>query len=280
MASPRPQALARRAYRRVRSLRAAREDASFRTAIRSDPDAPALLLSPHWDDAALDCWELLAGQGELVVVNVFSGIPEPGRLTLWDEITGAEDSAARARERLAEDAVVLGRAGRAPVNLGFLDLQYRRGDTPGLGALDSAVAGAAGAASHVFAPAGIGSHPDHELARRYARMLLRAGLPVTLYAELPYCVMHGWPDWVDGRAPDPNRNVDAFWRSFLEGVPEMPELRSARVHRLDDASAAAKLDALRCYATQFSAIEYGARGLLSDPEIHRYEVSWELRAPS
>jgi hypothetical protein len=61
----------------------------------------------------------------------------------------------------------------------------------------------------------------------------------------------------------------------------MPALRSAHVERLDDAAAAAKLEAMRCYATQLPALEYGARGLLADAEIHRDEVRWELApAPS
>ena len=108
-------------------------------------------------------------------------------------------------------------------------------------------------------------------------MLSRAGIPVSLYAELPYCILHGWPSWVDGREPEDNRNVDAYWRQFLGGVPEMPPLRSAHVERLDDTSAAAKLASMRCYATQLPCLDYGARKLLADPEIHRFEVSWELR---
>jgi hypothetical protein len=128
----------------------------------------------------------------------------------------------------------------------------------------------------VYVPAGLGGHVDHLLTRRYGRMLLRTGMAVELYADLPYCVLHGWPGWVDGRAPEANRNVDAFWSSFLEDVPEMGPLRSARVERLDDAAAAAKLEAMSCYGTQFPCLSYGARGLLSDPEIHRFEVRWEL----
>ena len=94
-------------------------------------------------------------------------------------------------------------------------------------------------------------------------MLLRAGLPVTLYADLPYCVLHGWSHWVDGAEPDPHRNVDEFWLEFLKGVPEFPALRSARVKRLDDTAAAAKFEAMRCYETQFSGLDYGAGRLLS-----------------
>jgi LmbE family N-acetylglucosaminyl deacetylase len=269
--------LPRRVYRRRRERRAEREERRFRSALEVDPDAPELVLSPHLDDAVLDCWSVLASEREVRVVNIFSGAPADGQLAIWDAITGAEDSAQRVRERLAEDARALAGAGREPANLGLLDSQYRLGaPEPALQRIDGAIAALVSAASRLYVPAGIGAHADHVLARRYGRMLLRAGMPVTLYAELPYCVLHGWPSWVDGRPAEPYRNVDAFWHSFLAALPEMPPLRSARVERLDDERAAAKLAALRCYETQFPCLNYGGRGLLEDPEIHRFEVHWEL----
>ena len=258
-------------------MREARQESRFRARIRIDPQAPALLLSPHMDDAVLDCWSMLAGDRELEVVNIFTGVPAPGRVTLWDAITGALDSAERVRDRIAEDERALGRAGRKPVNLPFLDAQYRPPPpAPSLDDLDLALASVLPSASHLYVTAGIGSHPDHLLARRYGRVLLREGMPVTLYAELPYCVLHGWPAWVDGREPDPHRDVDAHWQSFLENLPEMPGLRAAQVQRLEDDLASAKLEAMRCYETQIRGLDYGGRGLLADPEIHRFEVSWEL----
>jgi hypothetical protein len=276
---PGPGTVPRTLYRHSRALRAAYLERRFRTRIGFDAQAPELLLSPHLDDAVLDCWSVLSDERELNVVNIFAGIPAPGPLTLWDAITGAADSPSRARERIAEDAVALAEARRQPLNLTLLDAQYRK-PPPALQLedLDLAIAAHVRSASRVYVPAGIGAHPDHQLTRRYGRMLARAGLPVTLYAELPYCVFHGWPYWVDGREPDPKRDVDAFWESFLGDVPEMPALRGAHVERLDDAGAAAKLAAMRCYATQLPALDYGARGLLADPEIHRFEVRWELRA--
>jgi len=107
--------LPRRLYRRLGERRRRVEEERFRTGLRFDAGARELLLSPHWDDAVLDCFTLLDSERELNVVNVFSGVPAPGKLTLWDAITGATDSAVRARERLAEDAVALARAGREPV---------------------------------------------------------------------------------------------------------------------------------------------------------------------
>ncbi len=265
-------------YRRLRNRREVREERSFRTLLGVDANAPELVLSPHWDDAVLDCWGLLSSDRALSVVNVFAGVPTPGGIRgAWDAITGARDSAERARERIAEDAGALARAGRTATALDFLDAQYRPPPrAPRLEDLDRALAGSVQRAARVYVPAGLGGHPDHMLVRRYGRMLSRAGMPVTLYADLPYCAIHGWPHWVDGTEPDPHRNIDAFWMSFLEKVPEMRELRSARVERLDDQAAAAKLEAMRCYVTQLPALDYGARGVLVDPAIHRFEVSWEL----
>jgi LmbE family N-acetylglucosaminyl deacetylase len=269
--------LPRSARRRLRALRESREESRFRARLRFDPQAPELLLSPHWDDAVLDCWSVLTSERQVTVVNLFAGAPPPGRLAPWDAITGATDSAVRARERIAEDARALARAGRTPVNLPFLDAQYRTtSDTPSLEEIDRALGVAVPSASRVYVTAGVGGHLDHLLARRYGRMLLRAGLPVTLYADLPYCVLHGWPHWVDGVEPDSHRNVDAFWLEFLKGVPEFPGLRNAHVERLDDIAAAAKLEAMRCYETQFPGLDYGAGRLLSDSAIHRFEVCWSL----
>lgn len=236
------------------------------------------MLSPHWDDAVLDCWSLLASDRQLNVVNFFAGIPPPGSPGVWEAIIGARDPAERARERMAEDTRALARAGRQPLNLPLLDAQYRR-PTPHalrLEDLDRTLAAEVQSAARVYVPAGIGSHLDHLLTRRYGRMLLRAGMPVTLYAELPYCIFHGWPCWVDGREPAPNRNVDAYWQSFLRDVPEMPSLRSAEVERLDGPTASAKCEAMQCYET---SLNYGVRRLLADPAFHGYEVRWELVRP-
>jgi hypothetical protein len=267
--------LPRDVHRRIHALRRDRRDRAFRPRLRIDSHAPELLLSPHCDDAVLSCWSVLASDRDLSVVNLFAGVPQPGRAGVWEAVIGARDSAERVGQRMAEDAGALARAGRRPVNLPLIDAQFRRQVRPvlGLQELDRALAAEIQGASRVYVPAGIGSHVDHLLARRYGRMLLRAGMPVSLYAELPYCTFHGWPPWVDGRAPEPRRDVDAYWQSSLQGVPEMPALRSAEVARLDSPTAKLKGEAVRCYET---SLNYGVRYLLSDPAFGGFEVRWEL----
>jgi hypothetical protein len=276
MSGMRPPAAARMLHARVRILRRDLADRRFSPALAYDPGAPQLILSPHLDDAVLDCWSVLSGPEEVVVVNVFAGVPPPVPVPVWDAITGASDSAARVRERQAEDGAALARAGREPHNLALLDAQYRKPPPLRLRDLDTLITAVVLRASRVYATSGIGGHPDHLLARRYALALVAGGMPVTLYADLPYCLMHGWPDWVDGRTADPTRNVDPFWEQFLDGVPRMPPLRDAHVRRLDDRAAHEKLEAMSTYATQWSALSFGGRDMLADPEIHRFEVFWEL----
>jgi hypothetical protein len=268
-----------RVQRRLDAERRQLVERRFRSSVIADPAAPALLLAPHFDDAALSAWGLLSGDRDLQVATVFGGLPEPGVLTRWDALTGATESLARTRERIAEDDGALGLVGKRARRLDLLDGEYREPEPPyAMTTVDRAVSGAFPRLSTVYAPAGIGGNQDHQLVRWYARMLLRVGIEVHLYADFPYCVAHGWPGWVDGREPDPHRDVDVFWNSFLVAVPEMPPLREATVTRLDEAGAAAKLAALDRYSSQLTALSPGGRDLLREPEIHRYEVRWRLRA--
>src|SRR3954447_1479465 len=97
--------------------------------------AATVILSPHRDDAVLSVWHVLAGPGDVRVVNVFTGAPTGAGPGWWDELSGGGDPAARARapgpaapgaaEREAEDRAALSLAGRDAVSLGFVDNQYR-----------------------------------------------------------------------------------------------------------------------------------------------------------
>src|SRR5436190_795304 len=44
------------------------------------------ILSPHPDDAVLSLWHVLAGPGEVAVVNVFAGRPAGSELGWWDAL--------------------------------------------------------------------------------------------------------------------------------------------------------------------------------------------------
>src|ERR1700679_1179294 len=93
------------------------------------PDT-TVILSPHFDDAVLSCWHVLASAREVLVVNVFAGEPAAGTLGWWDRLAGAPASAEVVRARVEEDRRVLALTGCTAVNLPFLDGQYRESNQP------------------------------------------------------------------------------------------------------------------------------------------------------
>jgi hypothetical protein len=245
-------------------------DRRFRSPLELDPAAPAVLLSPHHDDAVLDCFSVLAGDDPVEVVNVFGGIPDHDELPSWDRICGATNLAEHIRNRIDEDRRALATLGREPYNLPFLGENYRAGGPPPtLQEVADALAAVVPAASRVLAPAMLGPPiPDHVLVRTLA---LRLGLPVTLYADLPYAVGFGWPHWVTGAPKDPRLDVDVFWARFL--LPQQTAVEPSVV-ALTPTESARKLGAMRLYETQWAGLD--AVGKLSDPAIHGFEVYWEL----
>jgi LmbE family N-acetylglucosaminyl deacetylase len=233
-----------------------------------------VVVSPHLDDALFSAWHLLAGAGDVRVVNVFTGMPPEGTVPpRWDRLTGARDSVQRMRERLDEDGRALGLAGRTAVGLDFLDSQYREGPVDA-GALEAALERAAGDAELV-APAGIGEHSDHVAVRDAALALVARGAPVSFYAELPYATEFGWPAWVDVSDPDPFVDPDAYWSDAW--APLFDAHYAPIPIELDAETQRHKIEAMREYRTQFPALEGGDRQRLTHPTLVRYEVLFVQR---
>jgi LmbE family N-acetylglucosaminyl deacetylase len=238
------------------------------------PDAPMVILSPHLDDAVLSAWSVLTGPEDVVVLNVFAGVPEDGVPPRWDRVVRARDSRELVRERIAEDEEALAVAGRKPVNLSLLDGQYRDGDPSDL---DAAVTAAVPTASSLHAPAAIRGHRDHELVRDVALELgAHAGIPVALYADLPYAIYFGWPAWVTGEEPDPRLDPEVDWEVALASAPVDRDQLVPSVVRLDDRTVAEKRRAVRAYRSQFAALNRGPLGALDHPRVLPFEVSWSV----
>ena len=232
------------------------------------------LISPHFDDAVLSCWHLVGADADLRIVNVFTGTPgTPGPHGWWDRLTGATDSQERMRERAAEDLTALATGGRSAVALDFLDEQYRDEAQP-LDPIVERLRSEIQPGCRLVAPAALGDHTDHALARDACAALIDEGYPLTLYADLPGATRYDWPVWVTGGEPDPYLSVDVYWRDALAGAGFDPDALRPVVHELDGPELDRKLKALRHYRTQAAALRTYAR--LDDPEVLRYEVTWDV----
>jgi len=209
----------------------------------------AVILSPHLDDAVLSCWHLLTQPGEVLVINVFAGIPASSDgPAWWDRFTGATDSAKRVHERLEEDRRALALAGRTAVSLGFLDEQYRQREQP-LTPLTKRIERHVAPGARIYAPAAFANHTDHVLVRAAAVELRAAGFAVSFYGALA-----------------------------RTGIP--PQRMTTAVHELDAGALALKLAAVHAYRSQLDGLVEFAGRQLTDPETLGYEVVWTTPSPA
>ncbi len=135
-----------------------------------------VVVSPHFDDAALGTSHLLGAHPGSTVVTVFAGRPRayPAEPTEWDALGGfraGDDVIAIRRE---EDRAAMAVLQAQPVWLDFVDWQYLDKDersTPEQVAneLEPALRGVAPTA--VFVPMGI-ANPDHETTHDAARLVI------------------------------------------------------------------------------------------------------------
>ena len=234
------------------------------------------ILSPHFDDAVLSCWQLLAGPADVTVVNVFTAEPPAGTPPpWWDRATGATDPVERMRERRREDAAALALVGTSSVELGLLDDQYRSAQ-PSLREVVERIAFEVAPQAIIHAPGAFDGHPDHVLVRNAALELARAGRPVALYADLPHASAHGWPAWLSGEPSAAAREIAAEWDRVLRDAGLVVEELVRRVHPLDAPTRARKLQALACYASQRVALDRYAFAPLDDPRALAWEVGWKV----
>ena len=234
------------------------------------------ILSPHFDDAVLSCWQLLAGRADVTVVNVFTALPPAGTPPpWWDRATGATDPIERMLERRREDAAALALVGRSSVELGLLDDQYRCAQLS-LHQVVQRITLALTPQAVIHAPGAFEGHPDHVLVRDAALELARAGRAVVLYADLPHANARGWPAWLSGEPSVPASEIAADWDRVLWEAGLVVQKLVRRVHPLDAPTRARKLQALACYESQRVALDRYAFVPLDDPRALAWEVRWEV----
>jgi LmbE family N-acetylglucosaminyl deacetylase len=236
------------------------------------------ILSPHFDDAVLSCWQLLDAPDDVMVVNVFTAAPPAGTpAPWWDRSTGATDPVERMHERREEDVAALALAGRSSVGLGLLDDQYRHAQLSVCDVVQR-ITQEVEPGRILHAPGAFDGHPDHVLVRDAALELARAGRAVVLYVDLPHASARGWPAWLSGEQSPLAREIAADWDRVLSEAGLVLANLVCRVQPLDAPTRARKLQSVTAYKTQRAALDRYAFVPLDDPRALAWEVSWEVPA--
>lgn len=238
----------------------------------------SLIISPHLDDAVLSATSPILAAKAADVVTVFAGVPDEGtRPGWWDRVTRAVNPAERVLQRVQEDTAAMAELGARAHHLDEMDGQHRDGpaDTQRIAnQLRSFVE----SAHDVWIPAGIGGHKDH-IAVRDGALVAHETWPcvsgahrsIHLYADVPYSIRYPWP----GRSEQQDFLDAEFWLDSEMrrcGISDWDLTPEWSVMTPD--AGARKLRAMRCYQTQWAALDLG-RMLTADPDsLLRYELSW------
>jgi hypothetical protein len=212
------------------------------------PSGALLVVSPHFDDAALSCAVLLDRGEPVDVLTVFAGAPEPPQRGWWDERCGFASSAESVPARRREDEKALAPGGHRIRVLDLLELQHFDGPRPAADAdrIAEAVRGwlaemdggtvalPAGAgwaprwlpprlAKKLREPRGPEPHQDHVFIREALLPAKLEGASLVLYEELPYL-------WGGSAARAARRAASAHgYRAQLEIVPVDRERKAKRL---------------------------------------------------
>jgi LmbE family N-acetylglucosaminyl deacetylase len=210
---------------------------------------PALLVSPHLDDAVFACGEWLSAHAGTRVVTVFAGMPQDAsQRTDWDARCGFDNARQAVPARREEDRAALALLGCEPCWLDFGDSQY--GHTPSVAAVAQALAaelGRLGADDLFIFPLGL-FHSDHRLVHEACMAAWRAQpRPALLYEDALY---RGIPGLLQQRL------AQLLQRGLtLTPAKEAPP-----------GAAALKARAVQCYASQLRAFGPGGYDDTARPE--------------
>ena len=191
-----------------------------------------VVVSPHFDDAAMGAGHLVASYPGTTVVTVMGGRPAayPEVPSDWDALGGFGPGDDVVGVRRAEDTAAMAVLGAAPVWLEFADHQYlspadRPSAEDAAPALESAVL--ASGASAVFFPMGLGN-PDHVVTHEAALLVRERHLDLAwfCYEDHGYKHLPGMLSWRVARllrrrpwatpaivphTPDEDRKRRAIW---------------------------------------------------------------------
>ncbi len=224
-----------------------------------------VILSPHFDDAVLNCWHIFIKKNT-TVVNIFSGIPPRGTSTLWDRICGQSDSQLMMQQRKAENANAATIAGNksSQLFLNLLDNQYRpKSDSPSVNKLTTSFEKMVSGSVKYYAPLAISRvyrHPDHILIRKVGLELKRRGHEVYFYPDHPYM-----------SSPKTAKELSLNrTKKLAEKVLKLP--LSIEVNSLDKSQIEKRYLALRAYKSQYTAINIQTFGAISRLSRCNYEL--------
>ena len=222
------------------------------------------ILSPHFDDAAVNCYSVLSKSG-VSVITVFGAAPTNLKTTtLWDIICGVPNSHKMMLQRSAENKQALSGYRVKLIDLDFLDNQYRKNSLSKKDiarTLDAVIPNQA----TIFVPLALSRlyrHPDHIMVRE-AALTLTKNRSIILYPDMPYMKL----------SSDVEKESAKIMR-LAEKVLNL-ELTPV-VNHLTQKDVISKIKLINSYTTQYAMTNLVSFGGLTSIRKLSYEIFFKL----
>ena len=221
------------------------------------------ILSPHYDDAVLSCWNQIEQPGSQVI-TLFGGAPAENAHGVWDRVSTHMGGSDTVQIRREENHAALENTGATALNLNFLDRQYspfkQRNVLEMADTVDDLLVGN----TQLVAALGLGiylrQHPDHTATRKVALELAQRGRNVAFFADIPYMLparnFDRWPERI---------SVERVKRALNSDVVIEPRKLSAEQQQR-------KRIAVQRFESQLPMVNRLALGALSRAGAYKWEA--------
>ncbi|WP_405826227.1 PIG-L family deacetylase [Streptomyces sp. NBC_00838] len=237
------------------------------------PSPGTVILSPHFDDAALSLSGLISQlPGPVTVVTVYGGEPAAHHpVSWWDSVCGFSTAREAHRARRAEDARACALLGVESVVLDHPDGPY--GDGGELTGIDDCLAELPSDALLLIPIAT--NQPDHEKVRdRALEVAAKLGRAVpSVYADLPYT---GHLDEWGSAGADHALGRSHHYGLAYQDMTSRHDLRVEHDLTLTDDQWALKRAAVLCYGSQLAPLAADHGMLLARNGPLRAERVWTV----
>jgi len=220
------------------------------------------IISPHFDDAILSAWSI-ANNDNVFILTICGGVPEKHtKIASSDKNCGFNSAADAAICRKAEDLALCKHIKSKYIHLNEFDYPYA--PNKNIWNIENEISKYITSNDIVYAPLGIGKHPDHILSRNIIiNMFKKIKFLLIFYADYPYA------------SEVQNSQVGSNWGDIInEIIDQKIILHMDKKITLRDSELNKKIKCVCYYKSQIEMLKRNYPKLLDVPGILNTEYYW------
>lgn len=223
-----------------------------------------IILSPHFDDAILSAWTAISPE-DTCIITICGGVPDKNiKVSSSDKKCGFKTAYEAAIERKNEDREVCSILNISYHHMDEFDYPYNNKKDEER--IEEGLRGYINNGDEVYAPIGIGNHPDHIMTRNVIISLYqKIQFNLYLYADYPYA------------AEEKALSDDYDWnKAILSAAAQGIKMYEVKTRFIAQDDLLEKIEVLKQYKSQIDILRGHYSKLLDCPGILEKESIWRV----